>query len=288
MDIILRLTAEKDGLPKAERKIADYIIENAEQIELLSSEQLAKITGTSRGAIHRLLKRMEIDGYAQLKFQIEQALKTRKYFGDTSLKETDTNSEVFSKLRSRMVFALEATEQRFNPDIIDDCVEEIINAEVLFVFGAGSSDFVAHDLYSRFSYTDKEVYFEQDYLNLASYLSNKGTDRNALLILISDSGEVGIINTLAKLAREIGIRTIGITSNNKSKFHRSVDHSIVIKSVDYGFALRTSPTDSLITMLMVSSSLFYCYAIKHFDEIKNKIENSNSLKAKFNLPSYLK
>ena len=66
-DLMMRIRFQLPSLPRAERVVAEALLENPEAISGLTLAQLAKETGSSDASVIRFCRRMGFKGYTDFK-----------------------------------------------------------------------------------------------------------------------------------------------------------------------------------------------------------------------------
>ncbi|MDR2833016.1 MAG: MurR/RpiR family transcriptional regulator, partial [Streptococcaceae bacterium] len=269
MNIIFqRIELVYERLTKSEKKLADYIREYPRKVIKLNTIELAEAANVSRPTISRMLERINVEGIGALHFGLEMAFATQTEKippVQTEIQRKDSVETVAHKLSTRYQMALEESTIQLDFDLIEDILDLIEKAEDIFVFGMAPGSSIARNFYHRFQFSEKKVFHDQSHLNIATAISSSA-DPNALIFLISNSGEVYEINMLAKMAKQQGIRVIGISSQEKSQLVKYADDMIVVHTLDYKFPLNTTTADSAMSMLLVVDIIFQGYAARHYDD----------------------
>src|SRR5687767_6436084 len=73
MSALLRIRAERERMSAIERRIADFILDNALLLRDYSSQQLAAALGISQSSVVKFSQKLGYRGYPDLKFSIAQA-----------------------------------------------------------------------------------------------------------------------------------------------------------------------------------------------------------------------
>src|SRR5687767_10406880 len=71
---LLKIRAERDQMSAIERRIADYLLENAQLLRDYSSQQLANALGISQSSVVKFSQKLGFKGYPDLKFSIGEAM----------------------------------------------------------------------------------------------------------------------------------------------------------------------------------------------------------------------
>lgn len=68
--MILERLKTMEGFTHQEQAVAQYILRQMEDIQGMSSDELAKASYTSKATVVRLCKKLGVAGYQELKFQL--------------------------------------------------------------------------------------------------------------------------------------------------------------------------------------------------------------------------
>ena len=74
MSPLLRIRAERDRMSAIERRIGDFLLENAHLLRDYSSQQLASALGISQSSVVKFSQKLGFKGYPDLKYSIVQAV----------------------------------------------------------------------------------------------------------------------------------------------------------------------------------------------------------------------
>jgi Mn2+/Fe2+ NRAMP family transporter len=74
MSPLLKIRSERDSMSAIERRVADYIVENAHLLRDYSSQQLANALGISQSSVVKFSQKLGFKGYPDLKYSISEAL----------------------------------------------------------------------------------------------------------------------------------------------------------------------------------------------------------------------
>ena len=74
MTALVRIRAERDRMSAIERRIADFILENAQLLRDYSSQQLANALGISQSSVVKFCQKLGFKGYPDLKLSISEAV----------------------------------------------------------------------------------------------------------------------------------------------------------------------------------------------------------------------
>lgn len=186
-----------DKMTETEKNVISFINSNAQKISNMSISDLAEATYSSPATVSRTIKKCGISGFAELRYMLTQHTETKQ---DT----TDIN-EIFNKSLTE----ISSTIDQLSIDTILRAVDEIQQAERIFIFSKGLSNQVASELSLKLQVIGKCVIFNTD-SNIMQELSGH-SDRNSVIIIFSMSGSTPELISAAERAAMMGARIIAIT-----------------------------------------------------------------------------
>ena len=101
MSPLLKIRSERDQMSAIERRIADYLVENAHLLRDYSSQQLANALGISQSSVVKFSQKLGFKGYPDLKYSIGEAIARgdgNDDVGRTSLASTGPHETLSAEL----------------------------------------------------------------------------------------------------------------------------------------------------------------------------------------------
>lgn len=140
-------------LAPAERKVADYLRNNLNEVMFASAERIGELTGTSDATVVRTAKALGYSGLPELKRQLSQttlqstppAARLRRRIEQTGHAPDTILDRVFSEAAERV----EETHRLTGAAEFDRAAEVLVAAREVFAFGIGPSGLIAHYLARR-------------------------------------------------------------------------------------------------------------------------------------------
>src|SRR3990170_3037945 len=74
MPPLLKIRSERDRMSAIERRIADFLLDNAHLLRDYSSQQLANALGISQSSVVKFSQKLGFKGYPDLKYSIGESL----------------------------------------------------------------------------------------------------------------------------------------------------------------------------------------------------------------------
>ncbi len=270
---VLIIKSMLNSLKPAEKKVAEYILENINLVIHLSITKLAENAGVSEGTVVKFCQRAGFSGYQQLKINLARLDNTNQTTPETIYDEIDAGDDikaVINKLFQIYNHSFDSTKKLLEGAKIEECLKMITKAERLYLFGYGASGIVALDAelkFKRINHIAEAVLDNHNQKTIGSLLSEKD-----LVIAISDSGRTRELVEVLEVVRETGAGILVITSNLGSPVTDYADHVLVTSSKETPF--RGSALASRMAQLAVIDLLFLGVAIAEYDQTLESLEKT--------------
>ena len=261
---ILNIKIHYAEFSKAEKKIADYLMQNPNDILPLYITELAKQCETSEATVVRFAKRLGYDGYQQLKIAIAQDVHNRPI--NENITPDDTAGDIFQKVCNDIYCSLEKTKNAMKSKQLDDCCKAILSAKRILVFGLGNSASVATDASHKMFRLGLNAYAYTD--NHMQAIAAAHTDKDSVVFAISHSGASKDILQAMQIAKQNGATTIALTNLEKSPIDKVSD--IILPTVSDETNYRILGLSSRIAQLAIIDAI-YSYLVCHIDNANDKI-----------------
>ncbi|MGI9176866.1 MAG: MurR/RpiR family transcriptional regulator [Pirellulales bacterium] len=135
---LLTLRAEQGELSAVERRIADYLVENAHRVRQQSSQQLANELDVSQSSVVKFAKRLGFLGYPDMKLSISEALARASARSDAVAATNDDPDTARAESLSRGKAAADEETRSLNPPAaMVEVARRMALADTLFVAGDG-------------------------------------------------------------------------------------------------------------------------------------------------------
>ena len=210
---ILRIQGVYDSLKAADKRLADYILQNVEKTVGLTIEELAKDSNSSYATISRFCKKVGFSGFKEFKGNLLNDAAANKGFEELSEPFTiDPNAStesVCEKVYGLSKRILDESMTILDYPAIDAAVDKILKAESVCSIGAGASGISARYAYSKFFRIGIPSYYEADstlYKMKVSILTEKD-----VLFAISSSGRTAEIVECARMASKNNVHVISLS-----------------------------------------------------------------------------
>lgn len=260
--ILARLRATRDTLPPTAKKIADFILEQPEEVVHMSVTEVAEGAGASEGSVVGFCQQLGSKGFQDLKIALARDLVEPVQFIHEDLEPKDDTATVIQKIFHSDIQALQDTLKVLDPVAVARAVTFILAAKRVEFYGIGSATPVAVDAHYRMLrigvpcvvYTDSHVQ--------AVSASLSGPD--VVTVTISHSGSTVETVAATRLAKEAGAKTIVITNFGKSPIQQYAD--VVLHTAAKETAFRTEAMTSRIAELSIVDALNACVALASYEK----------------------
>ncbi|MYL69773.1 SIS domain-containing protein [Halobacillus litoralis] len=256
--VISRIRSSYTQFSEKEKLIADYILENTEEIVHSTINQVADDLMVADATVFRFCKRLGFKGYQAMKIALASEIVNPIQDIHEKISEEDTDFEITEKVFQANIRALETSRDVQNPLSLKKAMEYLVEADRVFFFGSGGSNILAMDAQHKFMRTGMEAYAYPDtHLQLMSASQMRETD---VAVVISHTGSNQDILDIVDVAKENHVKIIAITNFAKSPLTKVVDLSLYTVAEETEF--RSEALASRIAGLSLIDSLFVNYSVK--------------------------
>ena len=250
----------KQQMGPAEKKIADYILQNSNDIISTSISEFAEKCGCGDATVVRFARRLGFDGYQSLKIGIAGELNTASKIGDEITKE-DSCFDIFKKRIHDLSVSLANTETVLDSEMLEKTAQAIMNSKRIIVFGLGNSASIAQDAahkFLRLGFNAQACCDNPMQAIIATHL-----DRKSVAIGISHSGSSKDIVEALQLSKIGGATTVCITNYGNSPIVKSCDYALFTRAEETQHSILAM--SSRIAQLTILDSI-YTYIVVNSDK----------------------
>ena len=145
-DFLAKVHTMYNQFTKAEKKVADFILQNPKRVLFMSITELADECKVGDTSVFRFCRTMGVKGYQEFKMQLSLSIHDGKeeesrLAGETSLE--DSFSELAKKVLNTNMKALAETYSLLDEKVVSQTVDILHAAERIWFFGVGASLLVA-------------------------------------------------------------------------------------------------------------------------------------------------
>ena len=261
----IQVLYEKMGT--AEKRIADYIINNPQNVLALSISELAENCSCGEATITRFAKRLNLGGYQQLKIAIAKEEDFTKVYENIGVE--DTPYDIFNKVCEDIYSSLEKTKAKIDKKQLNEFCSALLKVKYIYIFGLGNSASIAVDAAHKLSRLGLHATACND--NHMQAIIASHTDKNCLVLGISHSGSSKDIIEAMKIAKDNGAITSAITDHSKSPIYKISDYILTTESNETNY--RILGLNSRIAQLAIIDTV-YSYLVCHLPTSKKSIQDT--------------
>lgn len=271
--VIFTIQKKIPELTKSEQRLADYVLADPQKIITMTTSQLADAADVSPATVARFGQTIcGKGGFPTLKLRLssEKALKPAIY---GEIKPNDSPQDLKNKLTFRINQTLGQTNHLLKAQALAKATQLLQTKAAVFIYGLGASNIAAEDLQQKLLRVGKLVVQSLDTHLLAAALTAQ--KEQAVLILISNSGEKSEPLKLAKLAHHLAIPVITLTHANQSPLAQIATVILQHDDSTENRTLRSAATTSLIAQLYTVDLLYYCFLEQQFQQNVTQLSESH-------------
>lgn len=271
-EIKLKIRNKYDSLPKNQKIIADYFIENFDKIPFLSVLEISEATTRSVASIVRFSQRIGFSGYQELKVSIGSELQShiakKEIFSLSD--EEKIKSDTLTSVANLDINNINETLNLIDRTNFRKTVKMILKAERVFTFGLGisflQSEILAYQLtqvaVNSYNLLHNQASFQEQILYL---------NKQDLLIAFSFPPYSKETIDAAKFAKQRGIKVISITNKDSAPINLYTQSQLIVKSDNMLFTNSFAAISVLINALATETAFFNRENAKNMLNEINKI-----------------
>ncbi|MDI3500341.1 MAG: hypothetical protein PWP07_1505 [Epulopiscium sp.] len=267
---LVRVQAMYSSLRDSEKKIADYIKENYQNIMNLTITELAEKSGTSEAAVVRLCKSLGYKGFQEFKIKAAQDVIQPSRQVHEAIERDDDLPTIKKKVFNAHIQTLIDTLEILNDEDFEKAVDLIANANRLEFYGEGGSGVVALDAQHKFLKIGLKSFASID-SNLQAMLASL-LQKGDVVVGISHSGASRNLIESLEIAKKMGASIIAITNYSKSPILKVSD--VVLFTISKETAFKSYAMSSRIAELAIIDALVMGVAFKHYEESFKNIQKT--------------
>lgn len=259
-EFLLKIQAHSNLFTKAEKKVADYILQHPRDVLFMSITDLADACQVGDTSVFRFCKTMGLQGYQEFKMNLSLSMDAdpmKEDVGDlqsADLLEADAQHVVDHVLQTN-ISALRDTAALLKVEELSKAVDWLVEAREVHFFGVGSSMLTAMEGVAQFMRVTGKVRCTMD-AHMQAMSAALMTPRD-VAVVISYSGSTKDTIHVAELAKHAGARVIAITRFVKSPLTSFADLTILCGANEG--PLQSGSTSGKVSQLFLLNLLFTGY-----------------------------
>lgn len=233
MSPLLKIRAERDQMSAIERRIADFLVENAHLLRDYSSQQLANALGISQSSVVKFSQKLGYKGYPDLKYSIGQAVARgdgQDENGNGEPRQDDPHAALAQDLWQLKAQAEAETRLINPPERIDAIAHDILQAGKVFIIGLGEDGIPARAFATRLSMLGILTVHYVDAMLMQAGVST--ATRGDVLMVFSEHGRQPALCQISHVFRERFGKVVSVTRHTPNPLRAHADASLLVSAHD--------------------------------------------------------
>ncbi len=270
--ILERLKAGED-FTYQEQAVAKCILEQIEQIQGMSVEELAKASYTSKATVVRLCKKLGVNGYQELKFQLVmemvENIRVNQLLNQEPITEKSTYQDILDTLPKLYDKAITNTRLCMDKHVINRVFSRLKEADRVFIYGNGISYILAQSAAFKFATLGMECQ-ACDSVN-AHYLSAARKKKTVAFIITFTGANRSMIDVARYLKKTTKIYVVGLVGRHNQEIRQWCDEIVEVPSRDSLLSLKVVTSFTAVTYVL--DIFFSMYLSLHYEEhVRSSLE----------------
>lgn len=269
--VIAQIKLILEEIPESEKKIAQYIIHHPDKVIHMTINELASSSESSPAAVGRLCKSLGLEGFPKLKVNLSLEITNKQKTGYLDIEKNEKTQVIVEKTLQNTISVIQDTANIIDTGLIEAALELIHSAQKIYIYGIGASLLVALDVAQKWERVGKNIVATADRHQMVTSMA--AGHKDGIFIGISYSGETRELLALTKKAKELGMKTIGLTKTGGNKLSQVVDLNLYTARAPEAI-LRSGATSSRFAQLFVLDILYFTYCSCYYDTVIHQLEET--------------
>jgi DNA-binding MurR/RpiR family transcriptional regulator len=235
MSPLLKIRSERDQMSAIERRIADFVLDNAHLLRDYSSQQLASALGISQSSVVKFSQKLGFKGYPDLKYSVGESLARGDGNEENGLPAASEDpphphAALAEGLWRAKAQAGEETRLINPPETIDAIADAIRGAQKVFVIGLGADGIQARGFAMRLSLLGILAVHHFDPVLMPAAVST--TSDGDVLLVFSEHGRQSSLCQIARLFHERHGKVVTVTRHTANPLRAHADLSLLVSAHD--------------------------------------------------------
>lgn len=262
------ICASYDGLSDTEKKVADFIVQNIDEVARSSVRSIAAQSGTSGATVSRFVRHIGYESFSELRLAIASDQAGAVQDDETAVTEIsldNIDASIDFILKSKMR-ELSGTAAQMNADKVRKAVDLIMGSDNILFAAVGNSIPVC----SSFAFRLGQIGIRANcpVSTEMMILVSLSLHRNDLVVIVSSSGYSHRLETIVDNAEDSGTPILFITSNPTSVLAQRSD--VVLTAVSRDQLLADSRFATHVPEDFIIETLFM-FLLKHGKNVREHV-----------------
>lgn len=187
----MKIRSAYSTLPAAERKVADFILEDPERASLMVINEIADAAGVSVPSVTRLAKKLGYSGFLDFRVSLASGSSSLESLKSDPIRESDSDEDVIEKAFLASMRALEDTLKAIDKHKLAELAQRIAKAGRIYIYGTAASALTAQDVAAQLNFLGYDAIAVSDPLVMGVY--TRRFSSKDVFIGISRSGRTKLL-----------------------------------------------------------------------------------------------
>ena len=233
MSPLLKIRSERDQMSAIERRIADFLLDNAHLLRDYSSQQLADALGISQSSVVKFSQKLGFKGYPDLKVSVSEAVARENGNGEARAvapMRGDPQATLAADLWRAKTLAEEETRLINTSVKIAEIARAVGAAAKVFVIGLGEDGVPARAFAMKLALLGVPVICHTDPVLMSSSLAIAG--KGDVLVLFSEHGRQPVLGLVGRQFHERRGKVVSVTRHSANPLRGLADMSLLVSAHD--------------------------------------------------------
>tara|TARA_R110002096_G_scaffold86020_5_gene198339 strand:+ start:3797 stop:4627 length:831 start_codon:yes stop_codon:yes gene_type:complete len=208
--MLTEISASLPDLSRAEKRVAEWILEHPKTATGATLAEVARASGTSEPTVLRFCRRVGIAGFRELGIRLTEALSNPLSYVHRDVGPDDSTSDAVIKVMDASIQSLIDMRANLSAMPIDRAVDAMLGARQIAFAGLGASGHVARDACHKFFRLGIPCTTLRDTPMILQFAAI--AQPQDVMVLLSHSGRWNEFAKAAELAKSRGATVIAITN----------------------------------------------------------------------------
>lgn len=273
-----------DNLTPTENQLAQYILQNKEQIHKLSIQNLAEKTFVSKSAIHRFCKKIGLDGFNELKVKLaqdnaEEVMVENQI--DVNFPFTSQDSEVViaQKLLKLYETSIRDTYNFIDKEELSKVVKLLHKAEIIDIYTHAHNINIAENFQDKMRGIGRIVNCPKSFYEQRCVAASSKT--NHIALILSYSGKATFLPHIAQILNRKQVEMVFVGKVGSDMKQNYIKNYLYISDKE-NLRNRISQFSSHISMQYMLDLIFSCIFkmdykknVDYIDEVIGFVDDRN-------------
>lgn len=270
-----KIQSKFDSLPNNQRKVADFVIDNFDNIPFVDVHEVSRLVGVSVASVIRFAQSVGFTGFSELRDAVSDSLKKhlKKKEIFPLFEKSNLENDLLTSVANMDVKNINDTLSIIDREVFNLVIEEIVKSNRVYTAGLGISYLLAEIL----SYQLTQVGVDASVLKHTHTLFHEQIlymNKNDLLMCFSFPPYSKETVDVAKYAHQNGIKVISITNKSTSPIAVFSKAVLTVKSENMLF------TNSFAAISVIINAIATACAVKNKAKAKKVLKESEKIMIK--------